>query len=123
MFRALSGCCSDVGWARAVESRDCDVAGRVIESMANTESGQDQSKVGPAGRVRFVSIALRVAASIIIAIGLGHKLGEYSVRPKVPSGVASGARPAYLAALGLEWSSELAWLVLENEPADEEEQG
>jgi len=68
--------------------------------------------------VRFMPQVLRVAASIIIAIGLGHKLGEYSVEGRKPQTASSSEKPEYLAALGLEWSSELAWLVLEDDPSD-----
>lgn len=59
------------------------------------------------------STVLRVAASILIAMGVGYKLGRSSVTGTINT-TASNNRPAYLSAFGLEWSSELAWLVLED---------
>jgi anti-sigma factor RsiW len=68
--------------------------------------------------VRFMPQAMRVAASIIIAIGLGYKLGEYSVEERKSQLAYSAEKPKYVAALGLEWSSGLARLVLEEPPAE-----
>ncbi len=70
--------------------------------------------------VRFMPQLLRLAASIIIAIGLGHKLGEYSVEGGESQIPYSAEKPEYLAALGLEWSSGLTRLVLEEPPAETE---
>lgn len=61
------------------------------------------------------SAVLRVAASILIAVGVGYKLGKSSVTGKIDTTAASNSRPAYLSAFGLEWSSELAWLILEDD--------
>lgn len=72
----------------------------------------------PSSGVHHLWFVLRVAASIIIAVGVGHKLGEYSVTGEKPQVAASQDKPDYLAALGLEWSSGLAWLVLEEAPAE-----
>jgi len=63
----------------------------------------------------FFSAVLRVAASILIAVGVGYKLGKSSVTGKIDTSAASNSRPAYLSAFGLEWSSELAWLILEDD--------
>ena len=63
-----------------------------------------------------------MAASIVIAIGVGHKLGKYSVTGDMPKAAVSQNRPEYLAALGLEWSSELAWFILEDNTANMEEE-
>jgi hypothetical protein len=56
-----------------------------------------------------------VAASIIIAVGVGHKLGKYTVTENVPAAGELQKRPEYLAALSLQWSSELAWFILEDD--------
>jgi len=61
------------------------------------------------------SAVLRVAASILIAVGVGYNLGKSSVTGKVDTAAASKSRPAYLSALGLGWSSELTWLILEDD--------
>ncbi|MFH1716740.1 MAG: hypothetical protein ABIF19_05270, partial [Planctomycetota bacterium] len=61
------------------------------------------------------ALVLRVAASIIIAVAIGHRLGRSSVTGNMETAAASKDRPEYLSALGLEWSSELAWLILEDD--------
>jgi hypothetical protein len=101
-----------------VEPARHDVAGRMT-----TLAHEDRAEAvhGPATyvlRKEFLLQALRVAASILIAVGLGHKLGEYSLAGKKAQIASSQQKPEYLAALGLEWSSGLAWLVLEDDPAE-----
>ncbi len=98
-----------------VDTADHDVAGRIIALAEKAESNRKQLRLPRILRVGLLPTALRVAASIIIAIGVGHKLGKYSVTGSMPSVPPSTNRPEYLAALGLEWSSELAWLMLEDE--------
>jgi anti-sigma factor RsiW len=99
-----------------VETAEHGVADRVIALAKEAEHSQP---VAVRDRiVRFMPQVLRVAASIIIAIGLGHKLGECSVEGRTPQTASSSERPEYLAALGLEWSSGLAWLVLEEDQSD-----
>jgi anti-sigma factor RsiW len=101
-----------------VETSGHNVGDRVI---ALAQQSQPESVQRPATHARIKRLLpqmLRVAASIIIAVGLGHKLGEYSVTGKKPPTASSQSQPEYLAALGLQWSSELAWLVLEDDPAE-----
>lgn len=98
-----------------VDAGDRDVAGRIIARAEEAESSRKQPRLPRILRVGLLRTALRVAASIIIAIGVGHQLGRYSVTGSMPSAPSSTNRPEYLAALGLEWSSELAWLMLEDE--------
>jgi hypothetical protein len=101
-----------------VKTAGHDVGDRV---SAMAMEAQPESNRHPAMRTpmrKFLPQVLRVAASIIIAIGLGNKLGDYSVTGKKPQDASSQQKPEYLAALGLEWSSGLAWLVLEEGPGD-----
>ncbi len=69
-------------------------------------------------RPGFLPVVLRVAASVIIAVGVGHRLGKYSVIGKTEPVAVSKNGPEYLAAFGLEWSSELAWLILEDDSSN-----
>lgn len=98
----------------SVETAGHDVADRVV-ALAHRPSSLAHR---PSSIVPRLSFVLRVAASIIIAVGVGHKLGEYSVTSGKPQAASSEDEPDYLAALGLEWSSGLAWLVLEEAPAE-----
>jgi len=100
----------------SVDTADHDVASRIIARAEKAESNRKQLRLPRILRVGLLPVVLRVAASIIIAIGIGHKLGKYSVTGSMPSVPPSTDRPEYLAALGLEWSSELAWLILEDDP-------
>lgn len=102
----------------SVQTTDRDVADKVVSLAREEQSGIRQDAGKPFVRMRLPLQILRVAASIIIAVGLGHKLGEYSATGRKPQIASSQQKPEYLAALGLEWSSGLAWLVLEEDPAD-----
>ena len=104
-----------------IDTADHDVAERITALAKETERGQ-QRGIARNLQIGFLPAVVRVAASIIIAIGVGHQLGKYSVRGHMPRTTAFENRPAYLAALGLEWSSELAWLILEDDSPDVEEQ-
>jgi anti-sigma factor RsiW len=99
----------------SVDTADHDVAERIIAIAEETEREKGQSEKTNILRVGLLPVVLRIAASIIIAIGIGHKLGKYSVTGNVSKAAASENRPEYLAALGLEWSSELAWFILEDD--------
>jgi len=99
-----------------VDTAGHDVAERVAALAEQT--GQDQPSSTRELLIRFTPQIVRIAASILIAVGLGHKLGEYSVEGSKPPVKSSPKKPEYLAALGLEWSSGLAKLVLEDHSAD-----
>ncbi len=64
------------------------------------------------------ALVLRVAASILIAVGVGYSLGKSSVTGKINTTAASKSRPAYLSAFGLGWSSELSLLILEDDSSN-----
>lgn len=101
-----------------VDTAGHDVAAGITALADSAERQRRQSEKNRILRPGFLPVVLRVAASIIIAVGVGHKLGKYSVTGKMETASVSQNRPEYLAALGLEWSSELAWLVLEDEPSN-----
>lgn len=99
----------------SVDTAEHDVTQRITALTEEAERGQKQHKVARDPQIGFLSTMVRVAASIIIALGVGHKLGKYSVTGSTPKTAVSENRPEYLAALSLEWSSELAWLILEDD--------
>lgn len=73
-------------------------------------------------RTILLPATLRYAASILIAIGVGALLGRQSVSGKHDLS-AVDKQPEYLAALSMQWSSDLTWSILEDDlPADEEAQ-
>jgi len=102
----------------SVDTADHDVAGRIAALAEKTDRDQRQRKKLHVLRSGFLPVILRVAASIIIAVGVGHRLGKYSVTGKMEPAAVSKDRPVYLSALGLEWSSELAWLILEDDSSN-----
>ena len=101
-----------------VDTTDHDVAARITVLAENAGREQRQSEKTHILRVRFLPVVLRVAASVIIAVGVGHRLGKYSVTGKMEPVAVSKNGPEYLAAFGLEWSSELAWLILEDDSSN-----
>ena len=101
-----------------VDTTEHDVAARITAVADSAEREQRQGEKTRLLRPGFLPVVLRVAASIIIAVSVGHRLGKYSVTGKMETAAVSQNRPEYLAALGLEWSSELAWLVLEDGPSN-----
>ena len=101
-----------------VDTTDHDVAARITVLAENAGHKQRQSERTHTLRVRFLPVVLRVAASVIIAVGVGHRLGKYSVTGKMEPVAVSKNGPEYLAAFGLEWSSELAWLILEDDSSN-----
>jgi len=106
----------------SVDTADHDVAGRITAIAEQAEREQKQAENTHILPVGLLPTVLRIAASIIIAVGVGHKLGKYSVTGNVPRDPASQNRPEYLAALSLEWSSDLAWLILEDDSSNVEEE-
>ena len=101
-----------------VDTTDHDVAGRITALAGSAGGEQRQSEKTHILRARFLPVVLRVAASVIIAVGVGHRLGKYSVTGKMEPVAVSKNGPEYLAAFGLEWSSELAWLILEDDSSN-----
>ena len=94
-----------------------EIADRIEALAAKNHTGQRQS---PRKTIPFISsfkTAFRVAAAIIISIIAGHLLGRYSVSQSATKIPVSQESPRYVAALGFEWSSELTWMVLEDDAA------
>lgn len=98
----------------SIDTADHDLVGRITALADQAERKQQQTEKTHVLRTGFLPAVLRIAASIIIAVGVGHKLGRYSVTGNTPADPASQNSPEYLSALSLEWSSELAWFILED---------
>ncbi len=106
----------------SVDTAGHDVAGRITALAEKAERQQRQGEKSHVLWIGLLPVVLRVAASIIITVGVGHKLGKYSVTGNVPRATATQNRPEYLSALSLKWSSELAWFILEDDSLDMGEQ-
>lgn len=99
------------------------VAARVEALAAADKPGQRRSHTDYLPRARLLSLAFRVAASIIIGIGFGYMLARWTVPEHATATAASGSAPKYVDALGLEWSNGFVWSVLdEPEPEKDKEQ-
>lgn len=106
----------------SVETAGHDVSETITNLVEKAEQKHGLGEKTRILRTGFLRAALRIAASILIAIGVGHRLGKYSVTGQVKPDAASKSRPEYLAAFGLKWSSELAWLILEDESSNTEQE-
>ncbi|MCK4999758.1 MAG: hypothetical protein KAS23_09490 [Anaerohalosphaera sp.] len=72
-------------------------------------------------RTKIIQTSFRYAASILIAVALGATLGKQSVSPDTVNHFGQ-SNPEYLAALSMQWSSDLTWTILENDQPQQEEQ-
>ena len=98
-----------------VDSSGHEIADRIEALAAKDKSAPQENHTKRIPFIRSFKAALRVAAAIILAVGGGHLLGRYSVSQNTPDPPVSQEGPRYVAALGFEWSSELTWMVLEEE--------
>lgn len=86
-----------------------DLTGAVLAEVGSVERSPRSS---------FAAYAVRIAASILIAVSTGHMMARLSLSNEKP-GTASEPANGYIAALGLDWSSNLTRAVLESETAEE----
>jgi len=100
-----------------VDSSGHEVADRIEALAAKDKSDPRESRTKRIPFISSLKAALRVAAAILLAVGGGHLLGRYSVSKNTPDSPVSQEGPRYVAALGFEWSSDLTWMVLEEEAA------
>lgn len=100
-----------------VDSSVHEIAGRIEALATKNKSDRRKSHTKTIPFISSLTAALRVAAAMIIAIGGGHLLGRYSLSCSAPDLPIPQEGPRYVAALGFEWSSELTWMVLEEEAA------
>jgi predicted anti-sigma-YlaC factor YlaD len=100
-----------------VDTSAHNIADRVIESVGKSVSVRKHPRL--LIKRDFLIDALRIAASIIIAIGIGQKLGKISAGQK-PSALYSQNRPEYIAALGLDLAGDFTWLIMEEDSSNQE---
>ena len=104
-----------------VDTTGHDIADRIHASAKTLQSKHKQDKQLNIIKGDFWVDVLRVAASIIIAVALGQKIGKLSAGQTTPPSVQAQTMPRYIAALGLEWSSELTWLIMDEQPSEQEQ--
>lgn len=103
-----------------IESTGVDVAGTIVSRAEELNSSRNKKLLYVLPSKRLMSIAFRVAASIIIAVSIGAMSGVRSAQSELSINSVLTERPDYLAALGLQWSSDLNWSVLEEHGPDSE---
>ena len=96
-----------------IESTGIDVAGTIVSRAEELNSSRNKKLLYVLPGKRLMSVAFRVAASIIIAVSIGAMSGVRSAQSELSINSVLTEGPDYLAALGLQWSSDLNWSVLE----------
>ena len=105
-----------------IDTTGHDIDSRVLAVAKNSQSGLRQNGQPNIIKSDFWVDVLRIAASVIIAVAVGQKLGKLSTGQKTTPPASSQTGPKYIAALGLEWSSELTWLIMDEQPSEQEQQ-
>ena len=103
-----------------VDSSGHQIADRIDAFASRIESERRESRAGTISFMRSFGSIFRVAAAIIIAIVGGYLLGRYTLPRSTPVPPVAQDRPKYVAALDFKWSSEVTWMVLEDEAASTE---
>ena len=101
-----------------IESAGVDVAEAIVSRAEELNRPGSKKLLYILSSKRLMSIAFRVAASIIIAVSIGAMSGVRSAQSELSINSVLTERPDYLAALGLQWSSDLNWSVLEEHGPD-----
>jgi len=101
-----------------IDITDHNIADKVIASAQ--ESVQIRKHPKLLNKRDFLIDVLKIAASIIIAIGIGQKLGKISAGEKPSELIPYQGKPEYIAALGLDWAGDFTWLVMEEDSPSQE---
>lgn len=105
-----------------IESTGVDIAGTIVSRVEELNKSPNYKLMPVLSNKRLMSVAFRFAASIIIAVGIGAMSGVRSAHSKLSINSPLTEGPDYLAALSLQWSSDLNWLVLEEHGPDSEDE-
>lgn len=84
-----------------VEADGHEVSDRIDAASATLERPTERKWRDYFFREGLLPVSIRIAASIIIAVGVGNRLGEWSIK----KAQAVEEAPEYLSSLRLEWSS------------------
>ncbi|UCF44226.1 MAG: zf-HC2 domain-containing protein [Planctomycetota bacterium] len=84
-----------------VEAGGHEVADRIEAVSATLERPTERKWRDYVFREGVLPASIRIASSIIIAVGVGNRLGEWSIK----KAQAAEEAPEYLSSLRLEWSS------------------
>ncbi len=105
-----------------------DTAGRSVADNV-LQAVESNAKIAEAASRRSLyrriwRVTGRVAAAVVLGVSLGHWAGKSSAHNHIANreDTAVETKPGYLAALDLQFASDLTWSVLEDEPEDEEVQ-
>ena len=103
-----------------VDTSGHEVADKVINAV-NRPLRFEAKSIRPLHR-RFVAWASQIAAAVLIGLALGHLAGRISANDHIAQqqNTAIQSQPGYLAALDLQFASDLTWSVLEDEQPDQE---
>jgi len=101
-----------------VDTTSHDISDAIVTKIEKSESTRKHPKFF--AKREFVMDVLKIAASIIIVIGIGQKLGKISAGEKPSAVVSSKEKPEYIAALSLDWADDFTWLVMEEESSNQE---
>ncbi len=104
-----------------------DAAGHEIIAKIKHAAQQTQADANSTIRLshrRLGAYVSRVAAAVLIGVSLGHFAGKNSAQRHIAKqqGFTVDTTPGYLAALDLQFASDLTWSVLETEHANAEDQ-
>lgn len=97
-----------------------DIVDKVLASVKESQAGRKQDKQSHIVKGDFWKDVLRVAALVVIAVGVGQKLGRIGTGQNAVPTTTLQNGPLYIAALGLEWSSEFTWLIMEDDSSIQE---
>lgn len=103
-----------------LETTGVDISEAVVERARQDGAVSNFRFLSVPSSRRLISVVLKVAASIIIAVSVGVMSGVYSAQKTLAIDSPVVQTPDYLAALGLQWSSDLNWSVLEEHSIDAE---
>ncbi len=104
-----------------VDTSSHNIADRVMASVRKSVSIEKKTKIHIIKRGFWID-ALRIAALIVIAVGVGQKLGKISAGQNTITDISSQTEPKYIAALGLDLSGDFTWLLTEDNSSEQENQ-
>ena len=103
-----------------IDTAGHNIADKILALVKESQIGREKDQQSHIVKGDFWKDVLRIAALIVIAIGIGQKIGRIGTDQNEVPATTLQNRPLYIAALGLEWSSELTWLIMEDDSSKQE---